>query len=93
MGTPEGTPGGYETSSPLARAGELRAALLLIHGTSDDNVHLANTMAFVDALTKAGRPYSLLLHPRQLHGFRAKENKVARDAAILKHFETYLKSQ
>ena len=93
MGTPEGNPGGYETSSPLARAGELRAALLLIHGTSDDNVHLANTMAFVDALTKAGRPYSLLLHPRQLHGFRAKENKVARDAAILKHFETYLKSQ
>jgi len=93
MGTPEGNSGGYVTSSPLARAGELRAALLLIHGTSDDNVHLANTLSFVDALTKAGRPYSLLLHPRQLHGFRAKENKVARDAAILKHFETYLKSQ
>ncbi len=91
MGTPEGNPGGYATSSPLARAGELKAALLLIHGTSDDNVHLANTLSFVDALTKAGRPYSLLLHPRQLHGFRAKENKVARDAAILAHFEKHLK--
>jgi len=53
-------------------------------------VHLANTLSFVDALIKAGRPYSLLLHPRQMHGFRAKENKVARDAAILRHFETYL---
>ena len=91
MGTPEGNPKGYETSSPLARAGDLQAALLLIHGTGDDNVHLANTLSFVDALIKAGRPYSLLLHPRQMHGFRAKENKVARDAAILAHFETYLK--
>jgi dipeptidyl aminopeptidase/acylaminoacyl peptidase len=45
----------------------------------------------VDALIKAGRPHSLLVHPRQVHGFRAKENRVARDEAILRHFETYLK--
>jgi dipeptidyl-peptidase-4 len=91
MGTPEGNPKGYLSSSPLAKAGELRADLLLIHGTADDNVHLANTMSFVDALTKAGRPYSLLVHPRMLHGFLAKENRTARDAAVLRHFETYLK--
>jgi dipeptidyl-peptidase 4 len=91
MGTPENNPQGYETSSPLAKAGELRGDLLLIHGTADDNVHLANTMSFVDALTRAGRPYSLLVHPRMMHAFRAKENRAARDAAILRHFETYLK--
>ncbi len=91
MGTPQNNPKGYESSSPLARAANLKADLLLIHGTADDNVHLANTMSFVDALVKAGRPYALLVHPGQVHGFRAKENRVARDAAILKHFETYLK--
>jgi dipeptidyl-peptidase 4 len=91
MGTPQNNPKGYESSSPLARAANLKADLLLIHGTADDNVHLANTMSFVDALVKAGRPYALLVHPGQMHGFRAKENRVAQDAAILKHFETYLK--
>ena len=47
MGTPEANPKGYETSSPLQKAGQLKADLLLIHGSADDNVHLANTLSFV----------------------------------------------
>jgi dipeptidyl-peptidase 4 len=91
MGTPRSNPQGYETSSPLKRAGDLRAELLIIHGTADDNVHLANTVSFVDALAKAGRPYLLNVHPRQRHGFDAKENRVAADTALLRHFEQWLK--
>ena len=91
MGTPETNPKGYETSSPLQKAGALEADLLLIHGTSDDNVHLANTLSFVAALVKAGKPYSLQLHPRQLHGFRPKEDRIARDRALLAHFERTLR--
>jgi dipeptidyl-peptidase-4 len=91
MGTPEDNPRGYEASSPLQKAGALEADLLLIHGTADDNVHLANTLTFVAALIKAGKPYALQVHPRQLHGFRPKEDRVARDRAILAHFERTLK--
>src|SRR5262249_2194608 len=91
MGTPQGNREGYESSSPLRKAGEVRADLLLLHGTADDNVHLANTISFIDALTRAGRPYSLLLFPGQMHGFRARESQAARDAAILRHFETTLR--
>jgi dipeptidyl-peptidase-4 len=90
MGTPEGNPKGYETSSPLQKAAQLKADLLLIHGSADDNVHLANTMAFVAALVKAGKPYSLHVHPRQLHGFQPKEDRIARDHAVLVHFERTL---
>jgi len=90
MGTPQSNPKGYESSSPLQKAAALEADLLLIHGASDDNVHLANTVAFIAALVKAGKPYSLQLHPRQLHGFRVKENRIARDRAILAHFERTL---
>ena len=75
----------------LEEGGKPAASLLILHGTADDNVHLANTMAFVDALIKAGRPHSLLIHPRQMHGFRDKENRIARDAAIVEHFEKHLK--
>jgi dipeptidyl-peptidase 4 len=87
MGMPKDNPKGYESASPLRKAQDFRTELLLIHGTSDDNVHLANTMAFVDALVRAGRPYSLMVHPRQPHGLGPKENRVHRDAAILRHFE------
>jgi dipeptidyl-peptidase-4 len=91
MRTPAANPQGYESGSPLKKASALQAALLLIHGTADDNVHLANTVSFVDALTKSGRPYGLRIHPREPHAFRDKANRTARDAAILEHFETYLK--
>ena len=90
MGTPQSNPKGYESSSPLQKAAALEADLLLIHGASDDNVHLANTLAFVAALVKAGKPYSLQVHPRQLHGFRAREDRISRDRAILAHFERTL---
>ena len=70
MSTPAENPKGYLSSSPLAAAGNLTAKLLLIHGTSDDNVHVQNTMNFLDALTKKGRPYELQIQPGQKHGFR-----------------------
>ena len=90
MGTPEGNPKGYESSSPLLKAGQLKADLLLVHGSADDNVHLSNTLAFVSALIKAGKPYALQVHPRQLHGFRPKEDRISRDRAVLAHFERTL---
>jgi len=89
MGTPASNPKGYGTSAPLASA--LEADLLIVHGTSDDNVHVANTLSFADALIHAGKPHTLNLHPRQLHGFKDVANRVARDQAVLRHFETYLK--
>jgi dipeptidyl-peptidase-4 len=90
MGTPEANPQGYDASSPLQKAGELRADLLLIHGSADDNVHLASTLSFVAALIKEGKPHSLAVHPRQGHGFRPKEDRIARDRAVLAHFERTL---
>ena len=91
MGKPDANAKGYDAASPLAKAAAIEGDLLLIHGTSDDNVHLANTMAFVAALVKAGKPYSLEVHPHQHHGFRPKEDRIARDRAILSHFERTLR--
>jgi dipeptidyl-peptidase-4 len=90
MKTPAENPKGYEASAPLAKAARLRAPLLLVHGTADDNVHLQNTIAFVDALVKAGRPYELQLTPGQKHGFRGKAALDGRYRAILSFFEKNL---
>ena len=90
MRTPKDNPAGYEASAPLSRSKDLKAKLLLIHGTADDNVHMQNTLAFVDALTKAGKPYQLEVQPGQKHGFRGKESLNFRNATIAKFFEDNL---
>jgi dipeptidyl-peptidase-4 len=93
MGTPEQNPKGYEASSPLAKASDVEADLLIVHGTGDDNVHLANTIAFAAALNKANRPHELDLHARQMHGFASNEDRISRDRAVLGHFERTLKGE
>jgi dipeptidyl-peptidase 4 len=69
MRTPEENPEGYDESSDVKAASQLRAKLLLIHGTADDNVHLQNTINFIEALIDAKVPYDLYLQPAESHGF------------------------
>jgi dipeptidyl aminopeptidase/acylaminoacyl peptidase len=50
-------------------AGNLKGALLLVHGEIDNNVHPANTMRLVDALIKANKRFDMLILPGQRHGY------------------------
>ncbi len=75
MRTPQENPQGYKTSSPLEAASQLRAKLFLIHGTSDDNVHMQNSMQFDEALIKAGIPFDLYIQPGEKHGFSSKVSR------------------
>jgi dipeptidyl-peptidase-4 len=68
MGTPDENADGYRRSSPRWFAKELNAPLLLIHGTMDDNVHVANTLQFAYELQLAQRPFRMMLYPKSRHG-------------------------
>src|SRR6185436_19507608 len=68
MGTPEDNPDGYRRSSPRFAAADLHGALMLIHGTIDDNVHVANTLQLAYELQKAQKPFRLMLYPKSRHG-------------------------
>jgi dipeptidyl-peptidase-4 len=70
MRTPSENPDGYKNASPLEAADKLKGNILLIHGADDDNVHMQNTMNFINALVKAQRPFELYIQPGQKHGFR-----------------------
>jgi dipeptidyl-peptidase-4 len=65
MGLLDDNAAGYESTSALTHAAKLSRPLLLIHGTTDDNVHFANAMQLADALFRAGRHFELL----PLNGF------------------------
>ena len=71
MKMPKENPEGYTASSPLLAAKDLGTKLLILHGTSDDNVHMQNTMRFVDELMKARKDFVFVPLPRQTHGPRA----------------------
>ncbi|MCU0233759.1 MAG: alpha/beta fold hydrolase [Thermoanaerobaculales bacterium] len=70
MDTPEQNPEGYESSAPLTWAENLRGALLLAHGSMDNNVHLQNTLQLVGSLAEADRRFELMVYPRTRHGVR-----------------------
>ena len=92
LGLPGQNEGGYAESSPVNRAGDLRGALLLVHGTGDDNVHWGNTLEFVDRLYKAGKPYDLQLYPNKTHSILGPEARAHLFRRIAAHFERWLKS-
>ena len=72
MGLPKDNAKGYDDSI-VSAAAKLQGSLLLVHGTSDDNVHLQNTIQMSDALIKAGKPYRLMLYPNKTHGISGPE--------------------
>lgn len=67
MGLPKENASGYDNSI-VSAAGKLHGSLLLVHGTSDDNVHFQNTIQMTDALIKAGKQFRLMLYPNKTHG-------------------------
>ena len=90
MRTPSENPAGYKSASPLEAAANLKAQLLIIHGTSDDNVHMQNTINFLDALIRAGKTYELHLQPGQKHGFQGDAPRTYADQRILDFFKQCL---
>jgi dipeptidyl-peptidase-4 len=68
MGTPKENPIAYTQSSVLDKAGDLQGSLLISHGTSDDNVHMANTISLVQAFILSGKQIDMMVYPRKTHG-------------------------
>jgi dipeptidyl-peptidase-4 len=68
MRLPKDNEDGYRDASPANFANGLQGALLLVHGTADDNVHVQNTMVLVKKLIKAGKQFDLMVYPGGGHG-------------------------
>jgi dipeptidyl-peptidase 4 len=76
MQTPGLNPEGYRESSPLTYADRLKGKFLIIHGTSDDNVHFQNTVALVSLLEQLKKPFEVMFYPGKLHGISGFNSRV-----------------
>ncbi len=70
MKSPDANHEGYEESSPITHARDLRGNLMIVHGTEDDNVHWQNTIAFIDELIRQRKQVSTMLYPGKSHNVR-----------------------
>ncbi|GAC1442177.1 MAG: S9 family peptidase [Sediminibacterium sp.] len=69
MGTPKNNPEGYKSSSVLSYIDRYKGMLQIVHGTSDDNVHMQNSLQLISALEDKGKDFELMLYPGGRHGW------------------------
>lgn len=70
MRTPQENPEGYDQNSPLNFAKDFKGNFLICHGTADDNVHVQNTMEFIERLVQANKQFEMQLYTNRNHGIR-----------------------
>jgi len=91
MSEPADFASGYRDFSVVNSAANLKGRLLLAHGTGDDNVHIENSVQFVQKLIEAGIPYDLQIYPRKTHSIAGPDVRQHLYNRILAQFEQYLK--
>jgi len=91
MGLLKDDKAGYEQSDVAQDADKLHGALLLVHGTSDDNVHFQNSIQMINALINAGKQFRLMVYPNKTHSIAGKDARVHLFTMIVDHFERELK--
>ena len=67
MRTPKENPDGYALN-PIERAGKLQGALLICHGSADDNVQPQNTFEYAEALVQADKDFKENYYTNRNHG-------------------------
>jgi dipeptidyl-peptidase-4 len=91
MSEPAEFAAGYKDFSVVNSAVSLKGRLLLAHGTGDDNVHIENSVQYVQKLIETGIPYDLQIYPRKTHSIAGADVRTHLYNRILAHFEEHLK--
>lgn len=76
--------------SPLHRADQIKAPLLIAQGANDPRVKQAESDQIVAAMRKNGKPVEYLVFPDEGHGFARPENRLKFSAATETFLAKYL---
>lgn len=91
MDTPQANERGYRDASAIGRALQLGCPLLMMYGTSDDNVHPANTLQYVSTLQSAGIMADMFVFPNMNHSINGCNARSVVYARMLRFFDSKLK--
>ncbi|MDY5321070.1 MAG: S9 family peptidase [Prevotella sp.] len=90
MRTPKENANGYG-DNPIARAEKLHGALLICHGTADDNVHPQNSFEYAEALVQADKDFKENFYTNRNHSIFGANTRNHLLRQIAEWFETHLK--
>jgi dipeptidyl-peptidase-4 len=90
MGMPSEHKADYDRTSVDLEAKQLHGRLLLVHGTSDDNVHLQNSMQLMYNLINNGVPFDVQIYPRKTHAISGSKTREHLFHRIQKQFDDFL---
>lgn len=90
MDTPETNPEGYEQTSLINKAANLKGRLQVIIGMNDPTVVPQHALQFLDACTEAGTQPDFFVYPGEGHNMRGHKS-VHLHERITRYFEDYLK--
>lgn len=76
MQTPQTNARGYSASSALNKTENVKARLLVISGTDDDNVHLYNTLKYTSKLSSEGKVCDMMVYAGFEHSLRMCDARV-----------------
>ena len=68
MDTPGDNPEGYKATSVMTYADKYKGLLKIIHGTTDDNVHMQQSLQLINVLEDLGKHFELMIYPNERHG-------------------------
>jgi dipeptidyl-peptidase-4 len=89
MQTPARNPAGYAATDLIAKADQIKVRPLIIHGLNDTNVHLQNSVNFIQALEALDKPFDFLPLPNLSHSYRG-DGLVTALSASVDYFARYL---
>jgi dipeptidyl-peptidase-4 len=92
MDMPQENPEGYDKTSVIKKAPQLKGRLLVIHGAQDNVVVQQHSMEFIQACIASGKQVDYFLYPTHEHNVRGKD-RIHLNQKIADYFETYLKKQ
>lgn len=86
MLTPQQNFDGYDKSSAISRTKQLVCPVLLMYGTSDDNVHPVNSLQYVSQLQSEGSVCDMFIFPNMNHSINGCNARAVVYAKMLNYF-------
>ncbi len=91
MSTPGANSEGYRLSSALGRSEMMNSRLLIMSGTSDDNVHFYNTLKYTSKLNSEGKLFDMMAFAGFEHSLRMCNAREQLFKKILDYLNNHLK--
>ena len=91
MRTPAENQEGYDDGAPLNRTKLQKGKLLIMHGTSDDNVHVRNTIEYASRMIDSGKMMDMQLFANQNHSIAGCNSRTYVYTKMLDFFNNALK--